>query len=53
LTISAQYTLGYYPSTGTARPGWRSLRVELSADPKVPPGSKIAHRSSYYVSAFP
>jgi Ca-activated chloride channel family protein len=53
LTISAQYTLGYYPSTGTARPGWRSLRVELSADAKVPPGSKIAHRSSYYVSAFP
>jgi VWFA-related protein len=53
LTISAQYTLGYYPSTGTARPGWRSLRVELSADAKVPSGSKIAHRSSYYVSAFP
>src|SRR6266478_4606810 len=53
LTISAQYTLGYYPSSGTARPGWRSLRVELSADANVPPGSKLAHRSSYYVSAFP
>ena len=25
LAISAQYTLGYYPSAGTARPGWRSL----------------------------
>jgi len=53
LTISAQYTLGYYPSNGTARPGWRSLRVALSADANVPPGSKLAHRSSYYVAAFP
>ena len=53
LTISAEYTLGYYPSTGTMRPGWRSLRVELSPDANVLPGSKLAHRSSYYVSAFP
>jgi Ca-activated chloride channel family protein len=53
LTISAQYTLGYYPSSGTARPGWRSLRVELSPDSNVPPSSKLAHRSSYYVAAFP
>jgi VWFA-related protein len=52
LTISAQYTLGYYPSAGTARPGWRSLRVELAAGAKVPPGSKLTHRGSYYVSAF-
>ena len=53
LEISAQYTLGYYPSNGTAHPGWRSLRVELSAGANVPPGSKLAHRGSYYVSAFP
>jgi VWFA-related protein len=53
LTISAQYTLGYYPSTGVARPGWRSLRVELVTDEKVPSGSKITHRGSYHVSAFP
>jgi VWFA-related protein len=53
LTISAQYTLGYYPSAGTARPGWRSLRVDLAGDAKVPPGSKLTHRGSYYVSAFP
>jgi VWFA-related protein len=53
LTISAQYTLGYYPSAGAARPGWRSLRVELAGDAKVPPGSKLTHRGSYYVSAFP
>ncbi len=52
LMISAQYTLGYYPSAGTARPGWRALRVELAADAKAPPGSKLTHRGSYYVSAF-
>jgi VWFA-related protein len=53
LTISAQYTLGYYPSAGTSRPGWRSLRVDLAGNANVPPGSKLTHRSSYYVSAFP
>ena len=53
LTISAQYTLGYYPSSSTARPGWHSLRVELSPNANAPAGSKLAHRSSYYVSAFP
>jgi VWFA-related protein len=53
LTISAQYTLGYYPSAGAARPGWRSLRVELSTGAKVPPRSKLTHRASYYLSAFP
>jgi Ca-activated chloride channel family protein len=53
LTISAQYTLGYYPSAGAARPGWRSLRVELADNARVPPGSKLTHRGSYYVSAFP
>jgi VWFA-related protein len=53
LTIGAQYTLGYYPSAGTARPGWRALRVDLAGDAKVPLGSKLTHRGSYYVSAFP
>jgi VWFA-related protein len=52
LEISAQYGLGYYPSAGTARPGWRSLRVELAEGANVPPGSKLTHRGSYYVSAF-
>jgi VWFA-related protein len=51
LAISAQYTLGFYPSTGTARPGWRSLRVELAAAANVPPGAKLTYRGSYYVSA--
>jgi hypothetical protein len=52
LAISAQYTLGFYPSEGTARAGWRSLRVELAEGAKVPPGSKLIYRGSYYVSAF-
>jgi Ca-activated chloride channel family protein len=53
LQISAQYMLGYYPSARTTRPGWRSLGVELSSDARVPPGAKLTHRTSYYVSAFP
>jgi Ca-activated chloride channel homolog len=52
LAISAQYTLGFYPSAGAAHPGWRTLRVELAPGANVPPGSKLAYRSSYYVSAF-
>jgi len=52
LAIGAQYTLGFYPSAGTARPGWRSLRVELAEGAKTPPGSKLTYRGSYYVSAF-
>ena len=52
LEISAQYALGYYPSAGTARPGWRSLRVELGPGANAPPGAKLTHRGSYYVSAF-
>jgi len=52
VAISAQYTLGYYPSAGFSRPGWRSLRVELAVGANVPPGSRVIHRGSYYVSAF-
>jgi Ca-activated chloride channel family protein len=52
LAIGTQYTLGFYPSAGTARHGWRSLRVELAAGANVPPGTKITYRGSYYVSAF-
>src|SRR4029077_4386514 len=36
LTISADYTLGYYPSAGTAKAGWRARRVELPGGPKAP-----------------
>jgi VWFA-related protein len=53
LAIGAQYTLGFYPSAGTAHPGWRSLRVELAGGANVPPGAKLTYRGSYYVSAFP
>jgi VWFA-related protein len=52
LAISAQYVLGFYPMAGTARPGWRALRVELAEGTKVPPGSKVTYRGSYYVSAI-
>ena len=52
LAISAQYTLGFYPSAGTARPGWRALRVEIAPGASVPSGSRLTYRSSYYVSAF-
>jgi VWFA-related protein len=57
LAISAQYTLGFYPAAGTAQPGWRSLRVQTDASPadvpRIPDGSRLVYRSSYYVSAFP
>lgn len=52
LAISAQYMLGFYPTAGTAHPGWRSLRVELAEGAEVPPGSKLTYRGSYFVSAF-
>jgi VWFA-related protein len=52
LAITAQYTLGFYPSAGTAHAGWRALRVEPAVGAKVPPGAKLVYRSSYYVSAF-
>ena len=52
LAISAQYTMGFYPSAGAARPGWRSLRLELAVGTGAPPGSKVSYRGSYYVSAF-
>jgi Ca-activated chloride channel family protein len=52
LAIRAQYTLGFYPSEGVARPGWRSLSVGLAAGAGAPQGSRITYRTSYYVSAF-
>ena len=52
LAISAQYTLGFYPSAGTAQSGWRALRVELAPGASAPPSAKLVYRGSYYVSAF-
>ncbi len=45
--LTAEYILGYYPSAGFARPGWRALRVELAA----PRDARLTHRLAYYVPA--
>ena len=50
-SLSAQYILGFYPSAGLARPGWRSLRVELISE--GPARARLIHRIAYYVSASP
>jgi VWFA-related protein len=50
--LEAEYTLGYYPAAGTAKPGWRQIKVELrSQAADVPANSRIAHRTAYYVPA--
>ena len=63
-TLGAQYALGYYPSAGITRPGWRKLRVEVAAPedeaekgqertgpsaPRTLTGARVAHRVAYYV----
>ncbi|HEY4739098.1 MAG: VWA domain-containing protein [Candidatus Acidiferrales bacterium] len=51
--IRTEYTLGFYPSgEGTARPGWHSLRVEVT-DPGANEAARVANRSAYYVPAVP
>ena len=50
LKLEAEYTLGYYPAAGIAKPGWRQLRVELRSQ-AAPVNSRIAHRTAYYVPA--
>ena len=37
--LGAQYTLGYYPSAGLSKPGWRKLRVELASSSEAPSAS--------------
>jgi VWFA-related protein len=46
-TLGAEYTLGYYPRTGLAKPGWRALRVELAR----PLDAQLTYRAAYYVPA--
>ncbi len=46
-TLSAQYTLGYYPAAGLTRSGWRTLRVELPGHP----GARLTYRVAYYLPA--
>jgi hypothetical protein len=53
LTLGAEYVLGYYPASGSARPGWRALTVELLPGGRVPAGSRVVHRAAYYVPASP
>ena len=50
-SLGAQYILGFYPSAGLARPGWRSLRVEPISSGNA--GTHLTHRISYYVPASP
>jgi VWFA-related protein len=52
LAIGAQYTIGFYPSEGTMRAGWRSLAVTLDGAANVPAGSRLTYRGSYFVSAL-
>lgn len=47
--LTSQYTLGYYPSAGLTRSGWRALRVELAA----PRDARLTHRVAYFVPAGP
>jgi Ca-activated chloride channel homolog len=50
--IRAEYALGFYPAADAssvgARPGWHSLRVEVSAGS----GVRVSHRAAYYVPAI-
>ena len=51
--IRTEYTLGFYPSgEGAARPGWHSLRVEVT-DPGANEALGVANRSAYYVPVVP
>jgi Ca-activated chloride channel homolog len=51
LKLEAEYTLGYYPAAGTAKPGWRKLKVELRQDGQLPADFQVTHRTAYYVAA--
>ena len=51
LKLEAEYTLGYYPSAGATTPGWRTLKVELRPDARVPANSQVTYRTAYYLPA--
>jgi hypothetical protein len=54
LALGSEYTLGYYPQAGVARPGWRALRVEVNPGAEhMPPGAQLTYRDEYYVPALP
>jgi Ca-activated chloride channel family protein len=51
LRLEAEYTLGYYPSAGIAKPGWRELKLGLREGAGIPVGSQMNYRTAYYVPA--
>jgi Ca-activated chloride channel homolog len=53
LKLEAEYTVGYYPADGVAKPGWRKLKVELGPRAQIPLNSWITYRTAYYVAASP
>lgn len=52
LRLEAEYTLGYYPSAGIAKPGWRELKLKLREREGIPAGSAMNYRTAYYVPAL-
>jgi Ca-activated chloride channel homolog len=49
--IRTEYTLGFYPSgEGAAKPGWHTLRVEVTS-PEASGALRVVSRSAYYVPA--
>lgn len=52
MRLEAEYTLGYYPSGGIEKPGWRELKLKLRERQGIPAGSKMSYRSAYYVPAL-
>ncbi len=52
LRLEAEYTLGYYPSAGIAKPGWRELKLKLREGAGSPAGSQMNYRTAYYVPAL-
>ncbi len=49
--IRTEYTLGFYPSgEGAAKPGWHTLRVEVT-NPGASEALRVSNRAAYYVPA--
>ena len=52
LKLEAEYTLGYYPAAGVAKPGWRELKLKLRERAGILVGSQVNYRTAYYVPAL-
>jgi len=48
--LREQYTLGYFTSNPTRNGGWRSIRVDVTPPPGMPPTAKLIanYRHGYY-----